>query len=247
MSSARPFRSDCALCLREAELQHSHIFPEFFYDETYGDEGKFVAIRRNPLIKPKQHQKGLREYLLCGACEVLISRTESYAASLLRRLDHAPVMNGQSTLSDVDLRTFKLFGVSLLWRAGVATHGIFRATRLGPFAEHARKMLLDGRGGTPGELGFLIARVVGSQAGKSIISGPMRVKLHGRHCYHFLARGYRWFFIASRDAGQWASALPLVGSSQELRVRVFEETDESIINWIRSTLPWSRPSWGANK
>jgi hypothetical protein len=37
----------CKLCLKEKELCHSHIIPEFFYKPLYTDKHKFLAIPSN--------------------------------------------------------------------------------------------------------------------------------------------------------------------------------------------------------
>jgi hypothetical protein len=226
------------LCLSPKSLRHSHIFPEFFYDRTYGDDGRFVAIRRDPTIKPRPFQKGLREYLLCSDCETAIGRCESYSSSLLRKLDAGVAENGYILHSSFDYTLFKLFAVSLIWRASVARNGFFAAARLGPFKERARMMLLSGDPGPPHQLGFALARVGQSAIAQTVVSGPFSFKWRGQRAYHFVARGYRWVYLVSGIAEQFTAHFPFIGATTELRVPILNESDSDFLDWMKKALPW---------
>lgn len=59
----------CKLCGREAELRRSHIFPEFLYLALYDEKHRAVSVSPVPGEEDRLVQKGLRESLLCQACE----------------------------------------------------------------------------------------------------------------------------------------------------------------------------------
>jgi len=78
----------CKLCLHEKELRHSHILPEFMYQNLYDQAPKrfytlTVNLDKAEESKKKIEQKGIREYLLCGDCEVQLSKFENYAAETI--------------------------------------------------------------------------------------------------------------------------------------------------------------------
>ena len=94
VSGSTPASASCALCLKAAALCESHIFPEFFYQQVYDDAKAinghwFHQLTTDSKNRNKRQRKGLREPLLCRACETLLSAEESYTASLFQRMaDH---------------------------------------------------------------------------------------------------------------------------------------------------------------
>jgi len=75
---------ECNLCRQEKELRYSHILPEFMYQNLYDHAPKrFYALTVNldkaEGSKRRIEQKGIREYLLCGECEVLLSNINADA------------------------------------------------------------------------------------------------------------------------------------------------------------------------
>jgi hypothetical protein len=57
----------CKLCQREAELQNSHVLSEFLYRELYDDKHRLAALSQDR--KPISLQTGVKEPMLCRACE----------------------------------------------------------------------------------------------------------------------------------------------------------------------------------
>jgi hypothetical protein len=65
----------CRLCLKQSELENSHIIPSFLYrwlKETSGTG--FLRFGRNP---NRRVQDGLKEYWLCPTCEDLLGKWET--------------------------------------------------------------------------------------------------------------------------------------------------------------------------
>lgn len=123
----------CRLCLKKKELRHSHIIPEFMYQNLYYSTPKRfyslnVDLDNSDNSKRKIEQKGIREYLLCGECEVKLSRYENYAAETIyaKNLGNKTCIVKANQTPDLQYFTyeyagfsysdFKLFQLSLLWR-----------------------------------------------------------------------------------------------------------------------------------
>jgi hypothetical protein len=140
----------CSLCLSERPLQESHIIPEFLYGVMYDDKHRYNVLSLAPDLPDRLEQKGARERLLCRECEQRFSKFERYASLVLK--GGAPGMDGQRSgdivsVTGIDYAQFKLFLLSLLWRAGVASGRYFERVALGPHEERLRLML---RNGDPG-------------------------------------------------------------------------------------------------
>jgi hypothetical protein len=121
------------------------------YKPMYGSLHRFQGLSLDVYERPQTHQKGLREDLLCHDCEQpLANKYENYASASFYRpaveaMKQSPI---GFTIPGLDYHRFKLFLLSLLWRFGIASPGLFRPASLGPHSENLRKMLLqDNPGG----------------------------------------------------------------------------------------------------
>src|SRR6266487_81589 len=101
----------CALCQKKKQLRRSHIVPEFLYKQMYDPKHRFFALSCTPSERERQHQKGLREFLLCADCELLFSGFENYAAKVFYGKDVAASKHHGDllVLHDLDYKALKLF------------------------------------------------------------------------------------------------------------------------------------------
>jgi hypothetical protein len=100
----------CRLCLKQSELENSHIIPSFLYrwlKETSGTG--FLRFGRNP---NRRVQDGLKEYWLCPTCEDLLGKWETQFAE---KVFH-PLVRGEVSRFQYQAWLLK-FAVSLSWRA----------------------------------------------------------------------------------------------------------------------------------
>ena len=135
----------CKLCLQERELRNSHIIPEFLYKPTYDDKHR-ANDTNTDASTVRFSQKGLREHLLCDVCEGHLNVFETYFANIWYDKSATPkklMYYGSETLSvKVNYADFKLFYLSVLWRASVSTLPYFSRVNLGPYEEGIRQMVL---------------------------------------------------------------------------------------------------------
>jgi len=123
----------CKLCLKQEKLRHSHILPEFMYQNIYDNDPKRfytldIDIAEIEKSKSRIQQKGIREFLLCDQCEGLISKYEDYAAETIyaKRLGNKAYIADSSVTPDFQYfiydyagfsyQDFKIFLMSILWR-----------------------------------------------------------------------------------------------------------------------------------
>lgn len=126
-------QGQCRLCLKDKELKRLHILPEFMYENVYDPTPKrFFSMTINSAdiqnSKQKVEQKGIREYLLCGDCEVLLSKYEKYVAETIygknKRNKTYIVKQSQSPdeqffeyhYAGFEYKEFRIFLLSILWR-----------------------------------------------------------------------------------------------------------------------------------
>ena len=110
----------CRLCKNDEPLQNSHVIPEFLYRPSY-DAKHRIGLVKAGLSKMQLRQKGIREPLLCRQCEQLLNdRYEQPMSKAWREFLPDEIDRDSHLIDGIDYGTFKLFHLSVLWRASVA-------------------------------------------------------------------------------------------------------------------------------
>ncbi len=192
--------SNCKLCNNESKLKNSHIIPEFIYKPLYDDKHRFSLLSNIETKGPAKLQKGIREYLLCEHCEGVFSKYERYVSLILsgqiqvtHRRDRKLVY-----LEGVDYKKIRLFGLSILWRAGISSLQMFEQVKLGPHEEKLRCMLLNEDPGDSDKYPFMLSPVVHQgELQTDLIMQPTWTRSEGHYGYRFVFGGLAWIFIVS--------------------------------------------------
>lgn len=147
----------CKLCNNEKELiGRSHIFPDFMYTGI-GDEINRLHIisSLNPLQKRKPEQSGAHERnILCKDCETKLSQLERYPNNNFysksyriskENFEHVTNSDGGNIIrcKNIDYDKFKLFLESLIWRASISSHQLFKNFKLLSQEEEKLRNSLD--------------------------------------------------------------------------------------------------------
>jgi hypothetical protein len=206
------------------------------YSKSYDEDGTVISLSSHPQRRPRPVQVGAREHLLCSDCEALLNVHETYAAKLLRSIDSIPYDGQKGVEVEYDYHHFKLFGLSLLWRAHVSTLHEYQQFSVGPLAEDIRQMLLRSDPGRPRMCPFAPTRFVGSEAAQHTIHLPVNLKLNGQHVVLFPAFGYQWLFVTSRRSHTIPNHFPLVGFSEKLMIPFQRTTDKRYLAWLKSKM-----------
>ena len=191
----------CKLCHQEAELRDSHVIPEFLYEALYDEKHRYHVVSNVHGKFPRPEQKGLRERLLCATCEARFNRWETYAANVLygKNKARSHKRDGTIIIEALDYLQFKLFLLSLIWRAGVSSLLVFRETTLGPHhEEELRTMLLSAAPGPSEKYGCLVFAVtLDGQPLDGTIYGPQPCWVGNHRCYRLLVRAFLFIYFIS--------------------------------------------------
>jgi hypothetical protein len=185
------------------ELRNSHVIPEFIYKSVYDDKHRFHEIQIADPRKLKIRQKGLREPLLCGSCERLLAEHERYVSLVFRGNIQTKTRRSGNlvTVTGLDYAHFKLFGLSILWRASVSTMPFFQEVSLGKHEDIVRLALLNSEPGPSHRLSIMInGLAVDNEPIYKLIVEPTRSKIDGHNCYRFVFGSLIWVFVVSGHA-----------------------------------------------
>jgi hypothetical protein len=190
----------CKLCLKEKDLKKSHIIPEFIYSSLYDEKHRFHEISDDVKKKNKPHQKGISERLLCFECEQLLSKYERYASLVLNGGYNPNVRNEGKLvhLGNIEYSKFKLFALSVLWRASVSSLKVFCQVKLGPHEEKLRLMILNDDPGAEYQYPFILSPILhGNEVQEALIVPPTWTRLDNHYAYRFVFGGIAWVFVVS--------------------------------------------------
>lgn len=189
----------CKLCNGNKKLIKSHIIPEFCYKPLYDESHRFPGCSDAPNGNIDMRQKGIYEKMLCEDCEKILSKYESYVRNFLYGKNG--IIKNKDTYILVDYQKFKMFALSILWRAGIANEKSFQHVQLGKsHEEKLQKMILSGEPGKYYEYGFFLSYNIDDDEKiiDNLINNPdwKRIR-NGHNLYRFLFSGIWWMFFVS--------------------------------------------------
>ncbi|MDF1645225.1 MAG: hypothetical protein P1U80_13710 [Pseudomonadales bacterium] len=192
----------CKLCRKDKPLKKSHIIPEFLYSKLYDEKHRFHEIHIDAKKKNRLPQKGVREHLLCGECEQYFSKFERYASLVLNSGFELTVktIDGILNFEGVEYTQFKLFSLSILWRASISSLDFFSEVNLGSHEEVIRKLLISGEAGKEQDYPFLLSPILHeNEIQEALIVKPTLSAIDNNEAYRFVYGGIAWVFVISEN------------------------------------------------
>ncbi len=198
----------CNLCLRDTALRDSHIIPKFMHRPLFDQSGRFFESSTDPKIDSRISQNQLKQKLLCPVCEQKIGKWEKYASEVLFQKSSEPKQIGiAKVFSGIDYKKFKLFQLSLLWRASVSSLPFFINVDLssGPHEEKIRYMLINENPGKYYEYGCILffPEDKNLRSIVDVILKPVAFRFESFRGYRFCLNGLFWHFITSSHSDKF--------------------------------------------
>jgi len=161
-------------------------------------------------LRPVWYQTGFQ----LNATDNWLLEFERYASLVIKGGAKGPAGTREGNIVSVKgihYSTFKLFLLSIIWRAGVARHTFFERVDLGPHQDRIRVMLKDS---DPGPFDLYPCLLWGLNHELGVTPGlmiqPCRAKVLGYTTYHFVVPGLKMvFFVSSQRLRKPQSQLVL--------------------------------------
>jgi len=208
----------CKLCLKDKELiRKSHIIPDFMYDGLYDEKHRFhevtVTKDKDIITEGFRQTGGYEGEILCQSCDnEVLGKLESYARGVLyggapKKLQNVRDDKGMNyTLcEEIGYTKFKLFLLSLLWRASISSLPIFKNVSLGPHEDRMRQMILDSNPDEPMKYPCVLASYRNlKEAPFQFIGQPGLVKGSDGFKYLFMIGGVLYiFYVSHHNIPDW--------------------------------------------
>ncbi|MEO8231904.1 MAG: hypothetical protein ABI638_06455 [Ignavibacteriota bacterium] len=222
-------KASCKLCLKESELEYSHIIPEYFYKMMYDENHRFMEISLESEKLVKFYQKGAREYLLCKDCENKFSKYERYVSQFFYHKELQGIEHDSRSFvfQGLDYTFMKLFQLSILWRAAVTKLKLFSDVKLGPHSEKLRMMLLNENPGNYYEYGCLQFAVIidKDKLTDGLIMPPALFRVEGYRICRFTFGGVIWIYLISNHNNlfRWKDFFLLENGNLTIFTKFFED------------------------
>ena len=178
--------------------------------------------------------------ILCQDCDnKVIGGLESYA-NLVLYGGNVPVkmQNYQQTdgleytkVEGVDYKKFKLFLLSILWRAGISARPFFQQVYLGPYEEKLRQMIINSDPGPATYFPCIISSYRRQKLPTQIISEPRKFRFDGKISYSFLICGVLYVFkTIENETTPWVLE-SIINESGDLKVlHAKEDVAKGLLN-----------------
>ncbi|MDC6363274.1 MULTISPECIES: hypothetical protein [Flavobacteriaceae] len=180
---------------------------EFLHKDMFDEHHKLIAFDPKELLKknPRISRPSSGTYeggLLCEKCDnAIIGKYETYASKLYneklnnadkirchysKSIDNIKVLE----LSNINYSSFKLFLLSLLWRANISSRDEYRDVNLGPYGEKIRYAILNEDSGNDLDTIITITKLDPAANFSTFIGQPRRHKIGQSTSYSIIINGY---------------------------------------------------------
>lgn len=206
----------CKLCGVEKELiGESHAIPQFMYREIIGDDKKVYRIgvfAEEIKINKKGSPAPYDKHIFCQQCEGIFSKYESYAKEAIYGIPNMHFENPQATfyrdingrpftiVEKINYKKYKLFLLSLLFKAHVSKQKIFEEVNIGIHIDKIKKMILDGNAGE--DYDYPIMHFLQENMRYDLIIQPLKKVWKGVDCFQFTITKMSYLFFLTDKKGQ---------------------------------------------
>lgn len=224
----------CRLCLIDGNLlKRSHIIPEFMYRELYDEEHKIYRLSPKKPHNFKRLSIGVYESnILCHDCDnKIIGRLESYARKVLYGGTLSKSQQPKFTtyrnqygiehtfIENIRYSDFKLFLLSILWRASISNRKYFEHVMLGSFEEELRLMIYNNDAREIEDFPCILMTVRNDvEWSKQLHVQPIRVKDESGSTYPFMISGTLYIYYVPNYFGHIELQDFCINNSNEMKI-----------------------------
>ena len=206
----------CKGCNEERKLIKAHVIPESFFRDLRANEKTLFLVSNVEGAYRKKAPVGVYdEKILCRKCEDLFQKIDDYAAKVLINPDQIEELShpGEKVgyrIKNVDTEKFKLFVISLLWRASVSQHTFYKNVNLGALENKAKDLLWKNSAGSAHEFSYVLAKFDETGKISKTMLDPHPERWFGRRYYRFYIASYVLYVKSDSQATpeKWERFIP---------------------------------------
>jgi len=197
-------------------LVDSHIIPDFMYKFLFDDKHKLILTDMEDLKTPKSKRRtrNTGDYdnsILCATCDnIVIGQYETYASNIIYGekipISISPVLKNYynalgtewTECSNINYKSFKLFMLSILWRASISKREMFNDVNIGSHEDIIKSMIWNADPKNEDDYPMILFTTNHDEdVSKDFILQPRTEKLYGHHIVIFPITGMLYIFFVS--------------------------------------------------
>lgn len=176
----------CGLCLHSVSgFAKSHVIPKaLMIDGLACDE--YLAIAGSKGERPATiSHTGIWSRIVCPSCEASFNADDDYLIKVVKALPSYPTAFDGAVTALEGVSAIRLYRsiISVLFRANLSNHFMFKRVVLGAYSEPVRKFILDPSNGWPVGISVFLRHISKSLGG--IVLNPQPEKWEGVNAYRF--------------------------------------------------------------
>lgn len=213
------------------------------YKELFDDQHRLVSVALKEVKGRDAHTGEFESDILCLDCDNnVLGSLESYAKTVLYggqlpKGSNVKIQNQRNQhgveftyVTGLDYIKFKLFLLSVLWRASISNRPFFKNISLGPYEEKIRKMLLSGDPGAASAYPCVMSSYKKHDLPAGVIGEPRKIK-KGSNAFVFLINGIiYYFYVTHKTAKDWVLEAAINEQGEMKLIHTPEENSKKILN-----------------
>jgi hypothetical protein len=184
------------------------------YGELFDEKHRLIKFTTLTPGSDSVAQSGeYEDDILCEDCDNrIIGSLENYASKVLYagqisvKQTNYKLQDGLefAQVDGLDYKKFKLFLLSLLWRASISNKAFFQNVSLGPYEEKIRQMIINNDAGSEEIFPCVLLSYRKTSLPEKIIMAPKKIRLNNKIGYYFMIAGIVYIFIVSeKEQTDW--------------------------------------------
>jgi len=180
------------------------------YKDLYDEKHKLYKVDfRDPVNFESPSTGEYDRDILCLECDrdIIGKFYDDYAAKVFNQENFVQISIGNkigpmlmNDVQNIDYTRFKLFLLSILWRAGISKRKIFSAVQLGPYLEIIRTMLYHQDPGEPSDFPcYMISLRKEVEMSKELVSPFRRDKQEFYTLYSVIIAGFLYIYRVGKN------------------------------------------------
>jgi len=201
----------CKLCKNDKNLcNQSHIIPDFMYQDLFDEDHTISEVKSDNGELQKLYDRQTGEFesnILCQDCDnEKLGDLESYASTILYQ-ESPPSIEIKQDSNNIkyiycdclNYSKFKLFLLSILWRASICKREFFEEVSLGPHEDKIREMIYNKNPKDQLEYPcILTSHLTNREVSRGLITNPQQLRYDGGYAYRFIIGGLDYLFFVSQ-------------------------------------------------
>jgi len=192
------------------------------YQDIFDEKNRLHFIKSEKGLIQRQGLRQSGEFesnILCHDCDnKILGKLDRYASLTLyegneKILENRITKNGTKYIysAEIDYTYFKLFLLSILWRASISNRLFFKEVQLGPYEDQIRQMILNNDPGEQMQFPCLIITYLNlKDYPKNLVAQPSRIRKNGGTVYRFLIGGMIYiYYITKSTIPKWLADIAI--------------------------------------